>query len=124
MVPSAELTDVSRSSEYCERYKLLPSQSPHVLVTTRHPDAEVVGDYFYVSLSGLSANDSADVLAKLTDQLLVTGLDQPQLDASTRWSRTLAAAAAVVNQAGSYFNKVSFSFNTAFFKAEIAHSEP
>ena len=58
VVPSAELTDVSRSSDYCERYQLLPSQSPHVLVTTQHPDAEGVGDYFYVSLSGLNADDT------------------------------------------------------------------
>jgi hypothetical protein len=120
--PTAELTDVSRSSEYCERFKLLPSKGPYVLVTTQHPDAQEVGDYFFVSLNGLPPQDSADLLAKLTDQLLVTGLDQPALDASTRWQRSLAAALAVVSSAGSYFNQVSFTFNTGFFKAEIAHS--
>ncbi len=36
--PTADNTDVSRSSTYCERYKLLPSESPHVLVTTSYPD--------------------------------------------------------------------------------------
>jgi hypothetical protein len=120
--PTAELTDISRSSEYCERFKLLPSKSPYVLVTTQHPDAQEVGDYFFVSLNGLAPEDSADLLAKLTDQLLVTGLDQPGLDASTRWQRSLAAALTVVSSVGSYFNQVSFTFNTGFFKAEIAHS--
>ena len=120
--PSAELTDVSRSSEYCQRFKLLPSKSPYVLVTTQHPDAEEVGDYFFVSLNGLDPEDSAELLAKLTDQLLVTGLDQAGLDASTRWQRSLAAALAVVSSVGSYFDQVSFTFNTGFFKAEIAHS--
>jgi hypothetical protein len=120
--PSAELTDVSRSSEYCERFKLLPSNSPYVLVTTQYPDAQEVGDYFFVRLNGLDSADSADLLAKLTDQLLVTGLDQAGLDASTRWQRSLAAVIAVVSSVGSYFDQVSFTFNTGFFKAEIAHS--
>lgn len=120
--PSAELTDTSRSSEYCQRYKLLPSKSPYVLVTTRHPDDQPVGDYFSITLNGLSAHDSADALAKLTDQLLVTGLRQAELDASTRWQRLLAATTAALSAVGCYFNNVSFSFNTAVFKAEIAHS--
>jgi hypothetical protein len=120
--PSAELTDVSRSSEYCTRFKLLLSEGPYVLVTTQHPDAEEVGDYFVVRLNGLDPEDSAKLLAKLTDQLRVTGLDQAGLDASTRWQRSLAAALAVVSSVGSYFDQVSFTFNTGFFKAEIAHS--
>lgn len=124
VVPSAELTDVSRSSEFCGRYKLLPSKSPHVLVTTKHPDADQVGDYFVVSLNGLHAHDSAEVLSKLTDQLLVTGLNQSGLDASTRWQRLLSVAVAVVSSIGAYFNQVSFSFDTGFFKAEIAHTAP
>lgn len=122
--PSANLTDVSRSSEYCGRFKLLPSKSPYVLVTTRHPDEQETGDYFLVSLNGLSPHDSAEVLAKLTDQLLVTGLNQAELDVSTRWQRSLAAVVAVVSNLGSYFNRVSFTFNTGLFKAEIAHSAP
>jgi hypothetical protein len=60
-------------------------------VTTQYPDAQEVGDYFFVSLNGLDSADSADLLAKLTDQLLVTGLDQAGLDASTRWQKSLAA---------------------------------
>lgn len=120
--PSAELTDVSRSSEYCGKFKLLPSKGPYVLVTTQHPDAQAVGDYFFISLNGLAPEDSADLLAQLTDQLLVSGLDQTGLDASTRWQRSLAAATALVSSIGSYFNQVSFTFNTGFFKAEIAHT--
>jgi hypothetical protein len=100
---------------------LLPSNSPYVLVTTRHPDDQELGDYFFVSLNGLDPGDSAELLAKLKDQLLVTGLDQAGLDASTRWQRSLTAALAVMSSVGSYFDQVSFTFNTGFFKAEIAH---
>jgi hypothetical protein len=124
LVPTAELTDLSRSSEYCGRYELLPSKSPFVLVTTDYPDAAEVGEYFVVSLNGLTAEESAEVLATLTDQLLVTGLDQEELDAATRWQNIFGAAVSFVSSVGSYFNKVSFSFNTAFIKAEFSHSAP
>ncbi len=95
-----------------------------MLVTTQHPDAEEVGDYFFVGFNDLNAHDSAKVLAKLTDQLLITGLNQAELDASVRWQRLLTVATAVVSSVGTYFNRVSFTFNTGLFKAEIAHSGP
>jgi hypothetical protein len=122
--PTVALTDVSRSAEYCARYRLLPSESPHVLVTTQHPDAEPVVDYFHVRFGALDAEDTAEVLAALTDQLLVTGLDQTGLEAATGWPRVLSAAGAAIGSIGAYFNRVSFTFNTGLFKAEIGHSGP
>jgi len=119
--PSAELTDVSRSSEYCAKYKLLPSGSPHVLVSVRHPDEAVSGDHFVVRLNGLAAEDSALALAKLTDQILITGMNQQGLDADDRWRRLLAATSGAISAAGCYFNKISFSFKTGPVNAEISH---
>ncbi len=120
--PTADNTDVSRSSTYCEKYKLLPSESPHVLVTTSYPDDAIPGDHFVVRLNGLDGQDSADALAKLTDQLLVTGLNQSEIDAGDRWRRTLAAVGSAISKTGCYFNKVSFSIKTGALNAEIAHS--
>jgi hypothetical protein len=120
--PTTENTDTDRSSGYCARYKLLPSESPHVLVTTRHPDDTTPGDHFVVKLNGLDGHGSALALTKLTDQLLVTGLNQTELDASDRWRRLLAATGSAMSAAGCYFNKVSFSFKTGVFNAEIAHT--
>ena len=56
VAPTSDSTDVSRSAVYCEKYKLLPSESPHVLVTTQHPDDQDPGDRFVVSLNGLDAH--------------------------------------------------------------------
>lgn len=120
--PTSENTDVDRTSIYCERYKLLPSESPHVLVTTRYPDDPDPGDRFVVRLNGLDAHNSALALTKLADQLLVTGLNQPELDASDRWRRVLAAVGSAVSATGCYFNKVSFSLKTSVVNAEIEHS--
>src|ERR1700730_14738724 len=120
--PTSDNTDVDRSSIYCERYKLLPSESPHVLVTTRYPDDPDPGDRFVVRLNNLDAQDGALALTKLADQLLVTGLSQTELDINYTWRRVLAAVGSAVNATGCYFNKVSFSFKTGIINAEIEHS--
>jgi hypothetical protein len=101
---TAANTDTDRSSTYCEKYKLLPSESPHVLVTTRYPNDPVPGDRFVVRLNGLAPHDSALALTNLADQLLVTGLNQTGLDASVRWRKVFAAVgSAVINQSISKF---------------------
>jgi hypothetical protein len=84
VAPTSDNTDISRSAVYCEKYKLLPSESPHVLVTTRHPDDQDPGDRLVVSLNGLDAHDSALAITKLADQLVATGLSQSGLDNSDR----------------------------------------
>jgi hypothetical protein len=119
---TAANTDTDRSSTYCEKYKLLPSESPHVLVTTRYPNDPVPGDRFVVRLNGLAPHDSALALTNLADQLLVTGLNQTGLDASVRWRKVFAAVGSAVSATGCYFNKVSFSLKTGVINAEIEHS--
>lgn len=120
--PSAELTDVSRSGEYCERFKLLPSNNPYVLVTTRHPGAQEVRDYFFASLNGLDPGDSSELLAKLTDQLLVTGLDQAGPGRQYEMAAIPYGCTSRREQRRILLDQVSFTSNTGFFKAEIAHS--
>jgi hypothetical protein len=122
VTPTSDNTDISRSAVYCEKYKLLPSESPHVLVTTRHPDDQDPGDRLVVSLNGLDAHDSALAITKLADQLVATGLSQSGLDNSDRWRRVLAAITTAISAASCYFNKVSFQFKTGAVSAEIGHS--
>jgi hypothetical protein len=119
---AAKDTDFERSSAYCEKYKLLPSESPHVLVTTRYPDDPDPGDRFVVKLNGLDAPRMGDVLTKLTDQLVVTGLNQGGLDDSVRWRRVLSALSSAISAAGCFFNKVSFSIKSGPVNADIEHS--
>jgi hypothetical protein len=118
--PTVENTDIERSTRYCQKYRLSPSQGPYVLVTTRNPDVVNSGDRLLVRLNGLTAHDSAQVLNTLTDQLVSGNLSQAEIDSSERgWLRLLGA---VATAAGCYFNKVSFSLNAGAVKAEVAHS--
>ena len=121
-IPTVDNTDIERSSEYCGRYKLLPSESPQVLVTTRNPDDPNPGDYVVVSLNGLAAKDGALVLLKLADQLVVTGLNQSGIDASDGWRRMVAAVRSAISAAGCFFDKVSFSFTTGIIITKIEHN--
>jgi hypothetical protein len=120
--PTADNTDISRSAVYCEKYKLLPSESPHVLVTTQHPDDQDPGDRFVVSLNGLDAHNSALAITKLADQLVATGLSQSGLDSSDRWRRVFDAITTAIGAASCYFNKVSFQFKTGVVTADIEHT--
>lgn len=123
LAETANNTDIERSITYCKKYKLLPSEGPHVLVTTGHPDDPNPGDRVVVRLNGLAANESVQVLAKLADQLVVTKLSQTDLDAQQNgWPRVLDAIYAAVAASGCYFNKVSFSLKTGVINAEIGHS--
>jgi hypothetical protein len=115
-------TDIDRSGAYCARYKLRASDSPLVLVTTRHPDDPNVGDYFVVKLNGLNSSDSGRVLTDLADQMLVSGLNQPGLDSSHKWHRIFGALSSAMGAVGCYLNKVSISINAGAVQGEISHS--
>ena len=121
-VPSAALTDTGRSGHYCQKFSILPSSTPAVLLTTTYPDDPLIGDHYVIRLNGLNAEDSAEALGKLNDQLLVTGLNQAGLNRHRWWQLVLASTGAALSKTGCYFNVVSFSFKTAVLNAEIGHS--
>lgn len=120
---TADNIDLDRSSRYCEKYHLLPSSTPLVLVTTHYPDDPGEGDKFVVSLNDLSASESAGALDKITDQLMQSGLDQRNIDSAAFWRAVWSASATALSAAGCYLNKVSISIHTVVLNAEISHSE-
>jgi hypothetical protein len=73
-------------STYCEKFGLLPSETPQVVTTTKHPDSADIGGKIVANLSGDALN-SARVLTDLTNELLRTGLNQSSLDES-EWGRS------------------------------------
>lgn len=114
----AALLDVSRSATYCAKYGLLPSEGPHVLVTTSYPE-DPPGDYSVLKLNGLQAADIGLLLSRLADQVLVTGLDQEELDSELSWRRLQDAAERVLSAGLGWIDRVSFAIDTKFFKLEI-----
>jgi hypothetical protein len=123
--------DTDRSAAYCQNYRLLPSDGPYISVTRENPEFytdysippnEKIADRYVVSLNGLDADAITKVVTTLTDQILVTGLDQSELDTTIWWQRLWIATSKATHAAGCYFNKVSFSLKTSVINAEIAHS--
>lgn len=119
---TAENTNLGRSAKYCHKYKMLPSDSPQILVTTHYPDDPGLGNYFVVKLNGLDAADSASALDKLTDEITTTGLTQKPIDEPEFWHKILTGSIAALSSAGCYFKKVSISLHTGVLNANIGHS--
>jgi len=117
----AESVDADRSSLYCEKFRLLPSEGPHVFVTTTYPDLDepALNHYVILKLNGLNAPDTTSLLTKLADQLLIQGLQQADLD-SERWWRAWQRSFEVTRtKLAAFTKKVRVSIHTKFCDAEI-----
>jgi hypothetical protein len=119
-IPSVDNTDIERMSDYCKKFGLLPSKTPQVVTLTGYPDDNVIGAKFLTNLNG-SADESERALTELTDELVKTGLTQPSMSKESYWSKLVESASVVMSRTSCYLNKVSFSIDAGFFKAEIAH---
>jgi hypothetical protein len=125
-----ELLDTKRSATYCQNYRLTPSNGPYILVTRDNPEIYTNSawanpsliDHYVVSLNGLPTNRIINTIMTLTDQILVTGLNQSSLDATVWWQHLWAATETAVHTTACYFNKVKFSINASVVNAEIAHT--
>lgn len=120
--PAEANLDISRMSTFCEKYHVLPSKTPQVIVTTCDPNEAKADNVVIVNLNS-NPEESAAALSKLTDQILLTGLNQRDLDENEKWRRFTTAAREVVTSVGCYLNKISFSFNLGPAKFEMEHSE-
>jgi hypothetical protein len=119
-ITPASLTDANRSSQYCAKYRLLPSESPHVLVTTTYPSLTApVGDHWILTLNGADSTEITTLLTTLADQLLVQNLDQAKLGSKEWWRRWQRSFRAIRGNLMNFMTKVSFTIDTKFFKVEL-----
>jgi hypothetical protein len=116
----AQGIDTDRSAKFCEKFHLLPSEGPHVLVTTNYPDLRApVGHFVVLRLNGLEADDFITLLTKLADQLEVEGLDQKSLDSKAYWLSWERSAKKVFNVLGDAVKKVKLSIHAGPVQAEV-----
>ena len=124
--PITRNVDAERCSYYCSKFKLLPSEGPYILVTTTYPEVDTdIANYFVLKLNNCKSSDISALLNKLSDQLLVEGLNQTALDSEQYW-RTIQRAFEVIR--GNFVNffkkvKVKLTIDTKFFKIEIDGGE-
>jgi hypothetical protein len=112
--------DVGRAVGYCIKYKLRPSRSPYILLTTSYPNSDDPPEnYFTVELGNLSEQGSIEMLSTLADQIVTGNLSQDELDSVRYWSSWKTVIDMVLSSLGSLSDRIKIVFDTKFFKFEI-----
>lgn len=79
--------DIERMRQYCDRFQLVRSEGPHIVVTTVHPDRWAPADSRIVlAFNGLPARDIQEKLSKLNDKIALGKLSQEELDSERWWA--------------------------------------
>ena len=109
-----------RCSDFCKNFGLLPSDGPHVLVTTKYPETYTpVGNFVVLKLNSLSPENVSRLLTKLTDQLVVEGLDQVPLDSTRYWLRWQQSVYGVFHAVGDWVKEVRVAIKGGPVEVEI-----
>jgi hypothetical protein len=113
--------DTARMSEYCQRFGLVPSQGPHVIVTTVHPDrwrsarGDEPGDgLIIVGFSRKSAKQIQAALNKLNYQIAANKLSQEEVDSQQYWLSWVDAFTKTCR----WLDKVKITVNAKAVKVE------
>ena len=79
----AENVDVARSAEFCRALKKPPSQGPYLVVTSEYPEVKVFpSERAIFELGNLQPKELSTLLGSLTDQLLLSGRIETQIEAA------------------------------------------
>lgn len=121
--------DAVRSSAFCSRLELSPTQGPYVVVTTEYPGEGRVSAYpdtfnrpenFYVfELNGLEASEITEVLSRLADQVVAQKIRETEPGSEDFWGKWQKAFEAVQGHLSDLSRRVRVSIQTSFFSVEI-----
>lgn len=96
-----EDVDVERATRYCDLYDLLPSRSPHVLVTTSHPSLDHrVEEYGTVELAGAEPVEIEQFMVSLADALYAGDIASLDPQTESFWFRLFQALRAPIRRLG------------------------
>jgi len=118
----SDFIDENRNSAYCKKFKLLPSESPHILVTTTYPDLDKeykTNNYFIAKLYEMKSSDITLILEKLADQILLKNIKQENIDSESYWNSWRQSFESVKEKLNMVVRKIKVTFDTKFFKVEI-----
>lgn len=114
----ADDLDVERSAAICARLRLRPSESPHVVVTSRWDQ-----DHMILALGGLEASRITQVLVRLADRLVAGGIEDEDVQSEIWWQTWYAAADEALRALAQVASAVTLSIDTKFFRVEVDGSE-
>jgi hypothetical protein len=114
--------DVERNVRYCQRFQVTPSEGPHLIVTTTHPDRwkapeESTGTdsgIVVLALCGIEPKDVIGLFRKLNDQLVTERLNTKELNSRQYW----LSWASVLERGCHLLDKVTFTVTAKFVKVE------
>jgi hypothetical protein len=118
-----ENLDIDRSVYFCQKIRLVPSEGPHVVVMTTHPDRWTPenpqegskGDPLVVlALGGSEPNDAIRLLRKLNDQVAAERLSQRDLNAVQYWQSWVR----ILETGCRLFDKVKFAVKASVVSVE------
>ena len=118
-----ENLDIDRSVYFCQKIRLVPSEGPHVVVMTTHPDRWTPenptegskGDPFVVlALGGSEPNDAIRLLRKLNDQVVMERLSRRDLNSVQYWQSWVR----VFETGCRLFDKVKFTVKASVVSIE------
>jgi hypothetical protein len=124
----AQIVDVERSVRFCQAWKLIPSEGPHLVITSDYPDEAHLStglpkDSAVYKLGDMAPPDISALLAKLTDELIASGkVDNPSdtpapaKPTTKLWVQLLAATQQTINSFGCAW---SFKINAGPVSADL-----
>jgi len=134
----AQIVDVERSVRFCRAWKLIPSEGPHLVITSTYPDEAHLSsglplDSAVYKLGDMSPPNISKLLATLTDQLIATGkvappptaadasATQPPPPPPSLWIRLLTATQQTINSFGCAW---SFKIDAGPVSADLKSCKP
>jgi hypothetical protein len=116
-----ENIDADRNADFCQKFKLPPSGSPYVVVTTSYPDlqAEDLRREVLIELNNLPPADIGSLLTKLADQLFAQKLAQAEFDSEQYWGAWRRSLESMRDVVAGFVQKVKLTIDTKVVKLEI-----
>ena len=124
-VDVTRLSNLSRSSEFCQKFHLPPSEGPYIVAITVHPDKiDESSNRVVISLKGLGSTEIASVLAIITDQILITKLSQDEIGSKVYWLSWRSVLSETIHRVKAWVKSVTFSIHAKAFDLEVEFAPP
>jgi hypothetical protein len=114
----ADDVDVERSAALCAELQLKPSESPHLVVTSKWDK-----DHLTLALGGLDADSIKTVLTRLSNSLVAGGIDAADVQSEVYWQTWRTATADLLRNLGRIARPLKVTINTLFFVVEFDGSQ-
>jgi hypothetical protein len=118
----SDFIDENNNSNYCRKFNLRPSESPHILVTTIYPDLDKEykpNNYLSVKLHKMEPKNIIITIEKLTDQILLRHINKADTDSESYWNswkESFDSIKRILNNVG---KKITVTIDAKFLNVEI-----